>query len=187
MSNLSILGSQSDLAQKNNMSLAETFLNVDLVALVDISGSMQTNDAGNGKSRWDVAQDHLTKLQGKYQGKIALIEFASFVEFRPNGKLSPANGGTNLTDALKFVKIADDCGIKIIVVSDGKPDNEQTALTQATRFTSKIDAIYCGDENDHEGGRAFLQRLVNATGGQLITSVTTGAIGDGLETLLLGG
>ena len=181
------LGSQSDIAQRNNMSLAETFLNVDLIALVDISGSMATRDGRGGKSRWDVANEHLTNLQSFYQGKIALIEFASITMFKPDGILSPPNGSTNLTDALQFAKMADGCGIKIVVVSDGVADNQNTALTEARKYTSKIDVIYCGNESDYEGGREFLQKLANVTGGQFFKSDSTGSIETEIEILLLGG
>jgi hypothetical protein len=187
MNNQITLGSQSDIAKRNNMSLAETFLNVDLIALVDISGSMASRDAQGGKSRWDIANQHLTNLQGLYQGKIALIEFASTTMFKPDGILSVPNGSTNLTDALQFVKVADSCGIKIVVVSDGVPDNPKTVLNEAKKYTSKIDVIYCGDENDYEGGRAFLQKLANVTGGQFFKSDSTGSIETEIEILLLGG
>ena len=187
MNNQIILGSQSDVAKRNNMSLAETFLNVNLIALVDISGSMAMRDGRDGKSRWEIANEHLTRLQSFYQGKIALIEFASITMFKPDGILSPPNGSTNLTDALQFAKMADGCGIKIVVVSDGMPDNPYEAIYQAQKYKSKIDVIYCGDENDREGGRAFLQKLASATGGQFFKSDSTGSIESEIETLLLGG
>ena len=187
MSNAIVRGSISDMAKKRSQSLAETFLNVDAIAVVDISGSMGANDAPGGLSRWETANKHLTHLQGKYPGKIALVEFHSYVSFRPDGKLSSPDMTTALHDALEFVHIADDTGIKIIVISDGMPDNPGAALEMAQKFKSKIDAIYCGAEDDYEGGRSFLQKLTAATGGKIVTSDSPGMIEDGLETLLLGG
>lgn len=182
-----IVGSQQDIANKSNQTLAQTFLSCDLIAVVDISSSMDSRDASNGKSRWEVARKNLVSLQGRYQGKIALIEFALRANYNPSGDLSRPYGSTNLTEALEFVHVADDCGIKIIVVSDGEPDSKDAALAIATRFTQKIDAIYCGDERDLSGGRKFLERLVSVTGGKLISSDSPGLIGDSIEKLYLKG
>lgn len=45
-----IPGSLSAISQQSNKPLAETFLNVDLLILVDMSGSMESHDAPGGKS-----------------------------------------------------------------------------------------------------------------------------------------
>lgn len=178
-----VVGSQSDIAQKQGRSLAETFLNAEIVLLIDVSGSMGYQDAPNGMTRWEYAQEQLTHLQGLHPGKIALVEFSTMTYYRPNGQLSEPNGSTAMDDGLKFIKVADDCGLKIILVSDGDPDDRQAALNEASKFKTKIDAIYCGLEGGP--GQAFLQQLVNKTGGQFFTAAQPGMIGEGIEILLL--
>ena len=178
-----IIGSQSDIANKQNISLAESFLSAEMILLVDVSGSMTMPDAPNNMSRWEYAQEQLTHLQGLYPGKIALVEFSSNVFYQPGGKMSKPNGSTDMAEGLKFVKVADDCGIKIIIVSDGDPDSRNQALNEASKFTTQIDAIYCGKEGGP--GQLFLQKLVNQTGGQFFTSAEPGMIGEGIELLLL--
>ena len=183
MNNSIIIGSQSDIAQKQNISLAESFLSAEMVLLVDISSSMKTRDAPMNQTRYQYAQKQLTNLQGLYPGKIAVVEFASRVDYKPNGKLSEPYGSTAMNDALNFIKVADDCGLKIVLISDGEPDNESTTLAAASNFQSKIDAIYCGREGGL--GQKFLQKLVNKTGGQFFKSAQPGMIGEGIEILLL--
>ena len=146
MNNPIIIGSQSDIANKQNISLAESFLSAEMILLVDVSGSMNYNDAPNNMNRWEYAQKQLTHLQGLYPGKIALVEFSSNVFYQPGGKMSPPNGSTDMAAGLKFVKVADDCELKIIIVSDGDPDSKNQALNEASKFKTQIDAIYCGKE-----------------------------------------
>ena len=69
-------GSLLDVANQNKITLAETFLNCDGVAIVDISSSMTTDDSRGGKSRFDVAREELKILQENFSGKIAIIAFA---------------------------------------------------------------------------------------------------------------
>jgi predicted subunit of tRNA(5-methylaminomethyl-2-thiouridylate) methyltransferase len=74
--------------------------------------------------------------------------------------------GTNMQDALVFIKMADGCGIRLILISDGQPDDREGALRMARTFTSRIDVIYIGPP-DGEGER-FLAELANCTGGVLV-------------------
>ena len=183
MNNQIAVGSLSDVAQRQNISLAESFLSAKIVVLLDTSGSMNYGDAPNGKTRKEHAEKALTSIQGRYPGAVALITFASHVEFVPSGQPSWDGGTTDLTAGLEFVKVADDCGLKIVVVSDGEPDDERSALYVAKAFNDKIDVIYCGREG--EDGERFLQRLAAESGGQFFND----GVGDvsGVETLLLQG
>ena len=186
MNNQIILGSQSDIAKKQNISLAESFLNAEIIILFDNSGSMHANDAQGNRTRLDVAEEHLTNVQGKYPGKVALVAFADDVVYCPSGKPLPCGGTTDLTSGLKFIQVADDCGLKIVVVSDGEPNDKKSALYVAGQFKSRIDVIFVGPEHDRYGGRAFLQRLANVTSGQFFQANKPGMLADSVETLLLG-
>lgn len=186
MKNQIIVGSQQDIANRQNISLAESFLSAEMVVVLDNSGSMEYRDTPQGKSRVDVAANHLTHLQGKYPGKVALICFGSNVEYSPAGIILPVGGRTDLALALEFTKVADDCGLKIVVISDGEPNDENKALQVAKQYKSKIDVIYCGSETDNSG-RLFLERLARATGGQFFTSDNPGELLEQTEILMLGG
>jgi hypothetical protein len=163
-------GSQLDAAKAAGITLAESFLNAELVILLDCSGSMQMPDAPGGIARQEFADRQLRRIQGTHPGKVALICFASSVAYSPGGGVLEVGHSTALHKALEFAKIADGCGLKILVVSDGEPDDRDMALYIARQYTSKIDALYCGPESDRESGREFLRQLAQATGGQFFTS-----------------
>lgn len=178
-------GSLSAIAQQNNTTLAESFLSCDVLLLADMSGSMATIDARGGKSRYDVAEADIIRLQEKYQGKVALVVFSSTVQFCPGGVPIRLHGLTDLAAGLRFINPVDDCDIKIIVISDGEPNDEREALKVARTFKSAIQTIYIGPETDDYGGRAFLEKLANITGGQHITSESPGLLADNVEKLML--
>lgn len=115
-------------------------------------------------SRYEVACSELRKLQASLPGQIAVIAFSDKPEFAPAGTPRMIGGGTDLTKALAFVRAADGCDMRFVVISDGQPDNETTALAEAARFTSRIDTVFVGPNGDP--GAAFLKRLAAASGGQ---------------------
>lgn len=180
-----IKGSLSAISKAKNKTLAESFLSCDVLILADMSSSMNAKDARGGKSRYDVAEQDIVHLQEKHQGKIALVVFANDVQFCPTGYPMRLGGGTELSKALRFIKPADDCGIKIVIVSDGEPFHPGKALKIAKTFATKIDVIYVGPEDDIYGGRRFLEKLAQATGGQFMQSESSGLLADKVERLLL--
>jgi hypothetical protein len=186
MSNASVAGSLSAIAQQSGKSIAETFINADAIVIVDTSGSMGINDSRGGKSRYDIALEELTSLQRTLPGKIAVINFASRVQFEPGGVPYFQTGSTNLTEALCFTKVADIPGMKFILVSDGQPDDPEGALRMARTFTCKIDVIYVGPE-DNPAGRDFLQRLAAVTGGKTVTADRAKELAAGVMGLLEAG
>lgn len=163
-------GSISDLMQREDVSLAESFLTCDCVVLFDVSGSME-NDDGTGKSRFVRGCEQLKELQASLPGRIAVVQFADRVDFMPGGV--PAMGlsgfGTDLAAGLRFARMADVPDMAFVVISDGSPDSESMALAEARKFTNKIDTVYIGYEDSM--GKTFLQELAKASGGQAIQSV----------------
>lgn len=180
-------GSLGAMAEQNNSSLAETFLSCDVLLLVDMSGSMSANDAPDGLSRYEAAERDIVNLQGSNQGKIALVVFGNYCLFCPGGIPDRLGGSTDLAGALRFIKPADDCGLRIIVISDGEPNSERDALKVAAKFKSSLQTVYCGPEDDHAGGRRFLKKLANATGGQAVQSDAPGLVGEQVEKLMVAG
>ncbi len=162
-------GSIGALSTQNNKSIAETFMQADCIVIVDVSGSMSTEDSRGGKTRYEVACQELSMLQKNLPGKIAVIGFSHDTEFCPGGIPTMQGGGTDMEKALRFVKIADLPGMKFILISDGEPDEHQKTLSIAGTFQNKIDTIYVGSESN-PSGRDFLQRLARATGGQAVTA-----------------
>lgn len=163
-----IQGSLGAIAQQNGKSIAESFVNADCIIIVDTSASMSQHDSRGGKSRYEVACEELKNLQGSMQGKLAILSFSDDVMFCPNGIPFDYEGMTDLTKALKFAKMGDVSGMRFIVISDGEPGDEQSALDVAKTYKARIDTIYVGPENGD--GQKFLQRLAKASGGQGVTS-----------------
>ena len=178
-----VKGSLQEITQASGRSLAETFLNVDAIVLVDMSGSMAANDAPGGLSRYKMAESELAKLQNELPGKIAVIAFSSFALFCPTGKPERLGASTDMVEALNFVKIADDTGIRFIMVSDGYPNDSEDTLRIARTFKSKIDTVFIGPEGV-SNGRDFLERLAQATGGQFYKSKEIGLLAEPIKLLL---
>ena len=186
MSNQAIVpGSLSQIAQQNNTGLAESFLNCDVLILLDMSGSMSSHDAPGGKSREQVAEEDVIRLQATHKGKIALFCFADYAIFAPGGVPLNCGGLTDMAAALRYIQAADNCGSKIILISDGMPNDADATLAIAREFKNHIDTLFCGPESDVEGGRAFLEKLAAITGGQAVTSTAPGVLEK--EMLLLMG
>lgn len=180
-----VAGSLYDIAKKNNQYIAETFINCDVVILVDTSGSMSASDSRDGQSRYDVACAELRALQGSLPGKIAVLSFSSDVEFCPSGVAVFQGGGTDMAKALQFAKVADGIpGMRFILISDGEPDYPTDTLRIAASYKNKIDTIYVGPEN-RPIGRDFLEKLAQTSGGQTITADRAKELKSGIETLLL--
>lgn len=178
-----IPGSLRQIAQRDGMSLAESFLNVDAIILVDVSGSMDTCDSWNNQRRYDVALQELARLQNTMPGKLGIVAFASSAQFVPSGVPPLLGSGTNLASALQFVRVADTGDIRFMVISDGQPDNAEAALREATKFRGRIDTIYVGPEGGQ--GAEFLRRLATAHGGQTVTAAQAHELAAKAEHLLL--
>lgn len=166
-------GSLTDMAAKYDKSIAEAFIDCDAVVLIDSSSSMAACDVRENDrrySRFHAACDELRRLQRELPGKIAVVSFGTDVAFCPSGVPSNDFGGTNMHKALEFVKRVDGCGVRIIIVSDGEPNSEDETLRVASSFTTKIDTIFIGPDNDP--GARFLKKLARATGGKASRTAT---------------
>ncbi|MEZ0396813.1 MAG: vWA domain-containing protein [Anaerolineales bacterium] len=179
-------GSLSAIAKQENKSIAETFVNADLIIIVDTSGSMASQDSRGGKSRYDVACEELAYLQANHPGKIAVLAFSNDVQFCPAGMPTYFGCGTDMAKALQFAKIADVPGMQFILISDGEPDDPIATLEVAATYKNKISTIYVGPET-HPHGRDFLNRLAAATGGHTITADRARELKAKIETLYLPG
>ena len=165
-----IVGSLGAVAKKNNHSIAAGFMNVRAFVMVDVSGSMSTRDCGDGRQRFEVAQEQLEKLQNENPSEIAVGCFSNDAQFCPSGVPVFQMGMTDMVKALNLMRMADACGIRLVLISDGEPNDTTAALELASKFVSKIDTIYVGSETG--AGREFLRDLSARTGGVSITTET---------------
>jgi len=164
MNNQIVKGSLSEVAQTSGKSLAEVWLDVDAMILVDVSWSMVGKD-NTELSRLDRARKELIRLQGEMSGKLAIVSFSESVEFHANGILPDEQSTTNLTGALKYALRSDAIpGFRFVIISDGEPDNSESALKVAKSFKNKIDTVFIG--GDFDGGRKFLEKLSGVSGGK---------------------
>lgn len=178
-----IKGSLGDIAKQSSQSIARSFVNAEMVALVDVSGSMRAMDARGGKQRYRVAIQELARIQENNPGEIAIISFSSSVTFCPSGKPLLMGGSTNLTAALKFAKVADVADMRFVLISDGYPDNPDSALAIASNYNADINVIYVGPENG--SGRNYLEQLANKSGGQFVGG-TVDLLEQSIQGLLTG-
>jgi DNA-binding XRE family transcriptional regulator len=167
-------GSLLDVANQNKITLAETFIHCDGVAIVDISSSMTDCDSRDGKSRFEVAREELKILQENFAGKLAIVAFSDDPQFCPAGVLPLPMGSTALDKALIMAKMADVIpDFKFFVISDGEPNSEELALSIAQTYQNPIHTIFVGSENGH--GREFLRKLSNLKHGIFDTSFRAAA------------
>lgn len=179
-----VLGSISAIAQQTGKSIAETFLSCEVVILVDTSGSMSSRDSRGGRSRYEVACEELGQLQNSMPGKVGVIAFSDNAEFCPSGIPTYFGGGTNMSGALEYCKIADLPGMTFVLISDGQPNDESKTLEAAGRYKNKINTIFVGAEHN-QAERDFLARLAAATGGQTMLVEKAKELANGIEQLLL--
>ena len=176
-------GSLGSIAKGAGQSLAEAFLGADAIVVCDVSGSMVTTDARGGRRRYDVACEELSKLQVQMPGKIAVVAFSDAPQFAPGGVPPFTSGGTDLARALAFVKPADGC-VRVVVVSDGQPNDPEAAMREARKFKSPIDVIYVGPEGG--SGAVFLADLARASGGTYVTADRAHELANAVQKMLAG-
>jgi len=184
MTNAIIKGSLGAIARASNKSIAETFASADCIIIIDTSGSMQSKDSRDDRSRYDVACEELANIQNSMPGKIAVLAFSDSVIFCPNGQPYNFGGSTDLASALKYARVADVPGMRFILISDGEPNDEKHALSEARLYKNRIDVIYVGPELE-QSGRDFLNRLANTTGGKYVTVDRAKELAASVERLLL--
>jgi hypothetical protein len=126
--------------------------------LVDVSSSM----AGERHRRMKEA----LQLHHAASPAVKLIAFATTpTPIEGPDVLPMAGGGTALHLALQLA-LADFPG-KVVVWSDGRPDDEDAALLAAAELPGVVDSLFFGDEGD-DGAKRFLEKLARNNGGRWI-------------------
>jgi Mg-chelatase subunit ChlD len=181
-------GSIQNSMQSNNQSLAQAFMNVSHMILCDCSGSMDTVDFKDGRSRWERMKEALAKVQAQHPGQIMVISFSDQAEVNLDGVPSPVTGSTNLDAALIYALShqINELQIQLIVISDGMPDDSEGCLKTAAQISAPIDTIFIGPEDPQDIGRAFLQKLARKTGGTHADAAGARFLKEKMDILLLG-
>ena len=179
-----VTGSLRAVARRRGRPLAEQFLDVEHVALVDVSPSMEARDGPGGRARIDVAQEALAVLQAEFPGRIAVFAFADGCRLVAGGVPRCAGGGTDLAGALRTTRPYDGLVARFVLISDGEPDDPEGALEIARAYRTPISTVYCGPEGGPGG--PFLQRLAAVAGGRHADAARAAGLADAVRPLLLG-
>lgn len=129
----------------------------DVWLLVDASGSM-AGVMRNHKRRIDGLDEVVRDIRSKRP--VQMIAFGHDGAFKTESVPRPG-GGTPLTEAIVLAKQLNTG--RCIVISDGEPNNPQTALAAAKDYAGQIDVVFVGDPG--EPGEEFLKALAQSTGG----------------------
>lgn len=132
---------------------------VAVVIVADISGSM------SGK-KFERLKAGLAELVESVPGCkiLAFNDLAVWVE--GPGSIPTPDGSTDLAQALEKANAA--FPPRVVVISDGHPNNDVAALAAAERCPGQIDVRYIGPDDDRHA-IAFMQRLAHMGGGQVVT------------------
>jgi hypothetical protein len=155
--------------------------------VLDVSTSMRDPIEG-GFRRIDRLREIVATLHQK-GADFRQIVFSDYPTEMPT--IPEPHGGTDLAAALSMA--LDNYATRIAVVSDGEPNSEAAAMTQAQRARDMgvvINVMFCGRPGSR--GEAFLQELAQATGGKgetvdfsdepdQLTGKTMLMLGDGSE------
>lgn len=127
--------------------------------IIDTSSSMN-DTAGDGRKKIDTVRNLVSKIKGSR--KIAFNSDIS--DLGTDNAIGCAGGSTNLSDAFAYIKNNNiHSGKKVILISDGYPDEPESAIKEAVKLGCPVYIIYIGDEG--ESGEDFMNRLARATKG----------------------
>lgn len=174
-------GTNPDLAK-----LRARFTNCgdDIVILADCSGSMAEGIGANNIRKIEHLRIALTDLL-KYNPKAIIFAFGwgakRIKDIRALPNENNLMGSTNMTAGIEeAIKLKPR---RTVIISDGLPDNMDTASKAIDDLTGQVDVIYCGP--DGHPAIQFMQSLARKGGGQQMTFNGTGiALGTQVQRLL---
>jgi hypothetical protein len=153
--NTESLGEVSRLRQRQQNATDE------IVILADVSTSM--DESAGGKKKIEILREALSKAWPNAPNA-RLIAFSCLPVFLSDPQNLPEpSGSTALHLAIESAQSFKPS--RTLVISDGRPDDEASALSAADDLTGQIDVIYCGPEGETQA-ILFLQKLARRTGGR---------------------
>lgn len=132
-----------------------------IVILADLSGSMG-QPAQMGR-KIDRLREAVTSIWAETPG-VTLLTFSGDVqEVEHPRQIGEPRGSTRLNLGLEAAAAC--LPAQVVVISDGRPDSEESALVAAELIPGTIDCIFIGRETD-TGAIAFLEKLSRNGGGR---------------------
>lgn len=125
------------------------------VFLLDVSSSMIGR-------KIEVLKKTLANLWPEYKARLLVFSDSCRWIDSPT-RIPQPDGSTDLTGALEMAAAA--CPSQVIVISDGLPNCEESALEAADLIPGVIDVFFCGDDEDRDGAE-FLRKLARRGGGR---------------------
>lgn len=192
-SSTALVGSISQVAHSKGQSEADAMLNATTVVAVDTSGSMSSDDAGEGRNRerYEVACGELAKLQAARPGQIVVMSWSSQAMWDFDGVPTNQGATTNIMAALdEFNSNGLDGLLTLTIIADGDVEQSHKAKAVAivTKMQSRVDCIFIGDPKSDDGkrGAAFLKRLAKASryGGRYAETIEPGSLAAPVMALL---
>lgn len=157
-------GSIFDVASERGVKPEEILLDADVVVMLDQSYSMEDRDGG-GQTRHQRAVAALEQIQRTFPGRVVLVTFSDFAEFRLNGIPTGPNGGTNMAAGLEMAHQLDGMDMRFFLVSDGQPTcGDALVYDWAKRFTDPINTIFIGSDFD-AAGQQVMKEVSRLSGG----------------------
>jgi Mg-chelatase subunit ChlD len=162
--------SRFSLSQRLSKGLEEIKAKKDLrkkIFLLDISGSMELYIEGMSKL------DHLRNIMKDYpEAKKICFSSDVYCNVDKNGNVDctlpiSAHGSTDLARAIGFLRGLIKRPERIVLISDGDPDDPNAAIREAIGFSVPIDIIFIGQKGS--SGERFMINLAKFTGGKQFT------------------
>lgn len=146
---------------------------LDTMFICDYSGSMY------GMIDGTTFREHMNSILKKV-GAANIIGFADRALYsnKPFEDDSMLGGGTDLTNALSFFRNRYSQYTKIILISDGEPNDSKSAMSEAMKIGKRIECIYIGPKDSN--GYKFLANLSTKTGGTISNADTNDPLFGGI-------
>lgn len=149
---------EQSVAEHKSFSLLDKVHNPSPVLVLDVSGSMAEH-CEPGRRKIDALREVVKSLRtsGSTFGQIVFESAPRLTDAIPE-----PSGGTALHLALGLAATLRPR--KLVLVTDGEPDDEQLALDAAARLARPIDVFYVGPGSQR--AEKFLRDLARRAGGQ---------------------
>jgi len=139
----------------------ETQLEMDArpILLLDVSGSMV--QMVNNKRKIDILREIVTNFIG-----VRMFVFSTHIN--ETKYIPEPQESTDLYNAFKYLKQFINKDTNLVLVSDGQPNDPESALNEAKSLGIPVNVVYIG--NMGSSGEQFMKLLAKLTNGKEITA-----------------
>ena len=160
----------------------ETQLEIDArpILLLDVSGSM--HQYVNNKRKIDILRETVANFTG-----VRMFVFSTYTN--ETKYIPEPQESTDLANAFRYLKSYINKDTNLVLVSDGEPNDSESALNEALSLHIPVNVVYIG--NIGSSGEDFMKMLARITNGKEITVETFNKafqqqLTDGIHGLLYG-